>query len=151
MTLETAEPLPSLYEIAQGVGISSIVIHKVKTSTFEIEDIPDYLKVLVEICNANDKIQKKSVLKFQFKIVPGPSYWININKGLFTSGEGELDSPDVTIEMNKSIAAGIFTGEVNAASAYMSKQLRFIGPLRHGMKFQQWTNTVKNELGLEQL
>lgn len=152
MTLETVEPPPLLDEIGLGEGLRGSVIHKVKTSAFDIEDIPDYLEVLVEICNSNDKIQKKSkksALKFQFKIVPGPSFWITIDKGKFTTGEGELDSRDVTIEMNKNIAAGVFTGEVNAASAYMSKQIKFIGPLRHGMKFQQWVNTVRKELGFE--
>lgn len=152
MTLETAELMPSSDEIAGGESISDEVIHKVNTSTFEIEDMPKYLQVLVEICNSNESIQKKSKksnLKFQFRVVPGPSYWINITNGKFTTGDGEMDKPDVIIEMNKNIAAGIFTGEVNAASAYMSKQLKFIGPLRHGMKFQQWTNAVKKELGFE--
>ena len=152
MTLETIEPPPMLDEPGLGVGLRASVIHKVNTSTFEIEDIPDYLEVLVDICNSNDKIQsksKKSVLKFQFKVVPGPSFWINNDKGQFTTGNGELNSPDVTIEMNKNIAAGVFTGEVNAASAYMSKQIKFIGPLRHGMKFQQWVNAVRKELGFE--
>ncbi|NHK30929.1 MAG: FAD-binding protein [Asgard group archaeon] len=152
MTLETAEPLPSMDEITSGEGLRGEVVYKVKTAIFEIADIPNYLNVMIDICNSNEKIQKKSkkaILKFQFKIVPGPSYWININNGKFTTGEGELDDPDVTIEMNKNVAAGIFTGEVNAASAYMSKQIKFIGPLRHGMKFQTWTNAVKKELGLE--
>jgi 2,4-dienoyl-CoA reductase-like NADH-dependent reductase (Old Yellow Enzyme family)/thioredoxin reductase/putative sterol carrier protein len=152
LTLETAEPPPSMDTITTGEGLRGLVVYKVKTSTFEIADIPDYLEVMVEICNTNEKIQKKSkksMLNFQFKVIPGPSYWIVINNGKFTTGEGELDSPDVTIEMNKNVAAGIFTGEVNAASAYMSKQIKFIGPLRHGMKFQTWTNTVKKELGLE--
>ncbi|NHJ46567.1 MAG: FAD-dependent oxidoreductase [Asgard group archaeon] len=152
MTLETAEPPPSLEDITTGEGIQSLVVYKVKAQTFELADIPDYLQVMVDICNNNEKIQKKSKksdLNFQFRIVPGPSYFIKISNGNFTTGEGELDSPDVTIEMNKSVAAGIFTGEVNAASAYMSKQIKFIGPLRHGMKFQTWTNTVKKELGLE--
>jgi 2,4-dienoyl-CoA reductase-like NADH-dependent reductase (Old Yellow Enzyme family)/thioredoxin reductase/putative sterol carrier protein len=152
MTLETAEPPPSIDDLGLGEGLRGSVVYKVKTSTFELTDIPDYLQVLVDICNSNEKIQKKSKkssLQFQFSIVPGPSYWIKITNGKFTTGEGKLDSPDVTIEMNKNVAAGIFTGEVNAASAYMSKQIKFIGPLRHGMKFQTWTNTVKKELGLE--
>ncbi len=152
MTLESAKLAPSLDEDAGEEGIRSEVVHKVNTSTFEIEDMPKYLQVLVEICNSNTSIQKKSKksnLKFQFRVVPGPSYWINITNGKFTTGEGEMTKPDVIIEMSKNIAAGIFTGEVNAASAYMSKQLKFIGPLRHGMKFQQWTNAVKKELGFE--
>lgn len=152
MTLETIELPPVFDEPGLGTGLRASIIHKVNTSTFEIEDIPSYMQVLVEICNSNESIQKKSKksnLKFQFRIVPGSSYWINIANGKFTTGDGEMNSPDVIIEMNKNIAAGIFTGEVNAASAYMSKQIKFIGPLRHGMKFQQWTNAVKKELGFE--
>lgn len=152
LTLETAEPPKTVDDSSFGDGLRGIIVSKIRSGTFEIEDIPEYLEVLVEICNENKKIQsksKKSKLNFQFKIVPGPGFWININNGKFSTGEGILETNDVLIEMDKSIAAGIFTGEVNAASAYMSKQIKFIGPLRHGMKFQAWTNTVKKELGLE--
>jgi len=152
LTLETAEPPKTIDDISSEEGLRGIVINKVKSGTFDIEDIPEYLEVLVEICNENKKIQsksKKSKLNFQFKIVPGPGFWINIDNGKFSTGEGILETNDVLIEMDKSVAAGIFTGEVNAASAYMSKQIKFIGPMRHGMKFQAWTNTVKKELGLE--
>jgi len=152
LTLETAEPPKIVDDSSFGDGLRGIIVNKVKSGTFGLEDIPEYLEVLVEICNENKKIQsksKKSKLNFQFKIIPGPGFWIKIDNGKFSTGEGILETNDVLIEMDKSIAAGIFTGEVNAASAYMSKQIKFIGPLRHGMKFQAWTNTVKKELGLE--
>lgn len=152
MHLETLEPEPFLDLEATGEDLQEVVVYKVKSGNFTIDDIPDYLQILVDICNKNKKIQKKSKrskLKFQFKINPGPNFWIRINNGKFSWGEGLLKENDVVIEMNKKIAAGIFTGEVNAASAYMSKQLKFDGPLRHGMKFQSWTNTVKKELDLE--
>ena len=153
LSLETREPPKSISDFTTEEGLRGTVIGKVKSGTFEIDDIPDYLTVLVEICNENKKIQSKSRkadLNFQFKVIPGPGFWIKINNGVFTTGQGTLESNDVLIEMDKSIAAGIFTGEVNAASAYMSKQIKFIGPMRHGMKFQAWTNTVKKELGLEE-
>ena len=152
MTLETAVPPKKVVTTQKRMKLRDKIILKVTDGSFDIDDIPDYLKLMVQICNKNTKIQKKSKsakLKFQFKVVPGPAYWININKGKFTTGKGEVEEPDVVIEMNKSVAAGIFTGEVNAASAYMSKQIKFIGSMRHGMKFQTWTNTMKKELGFD--
>ncbi|NHJ86848.1 MAG: FAD-binding protein, partial [Asgard group archaeon] len=131
--------------------IKQIIIRKIKDSSFNISDIPLYLEVMVEICNTNEKIQKKSSkikLQFQFSIENGSNYWIKITNGHFTTGEGKLAEADVSIIMQKSIAAGIFTGEVNATSAYMRKQIKFLGSMRHGLKFQQWTNAVTEELGL---
>jgi len=37
---------------------------------------------------------------------------------------------------------------VNAASAYMAKELSFVGPMKHGIAFRTWVNLVKQELGL---
>ncbi|HUT79985.1 MAG TPA: FAD-dependent oxidoreductase [Candidatus Bathyarchaeia archaeon] len=149
LTIEKAKPEP-VFKSQTGEGsLLETISYKVKNGTFEIADIPDYLHVMVDICNKNPKIQsksKKTILGFQFRIVPGSSFYIKIDNGKFTWSKGELEHNDVVIEINKNIAAGIFTGEVNAAAAYMSKQVKFIGPLRHGMKFQQWTNTVQKEL-----
>ena len=50
--------------------------------------------------------------------------------------------------MERRIAAGIFSGRVNAASAYMAKELAFDGPMKHGIAFRTWVNLVKQELGL---
>ena len=58
------------------------------------------------------------------------------------------EAVDVTIRMDRRIAPGIFSGRVNAASAYMAKELAFIGPMRHGIAFRSWVSLVKQELGL---
>jgi hypothetical protein len=50
--------------------------------------------------------------------------------------------------MDRQIAPGIFSGQVNAASAYMAKELAFIGPMKHGIAFRTWVNLVKQELVL---
>jgi len=54
----------------------------------------------------------------------------------------------VVIRIDRRIAAGIFTGEVNAAAAYMAKELAFDGPMRHGIAFRTWVDTARRELGL---
>ncbi len=127
------------------------IASKIKGGSFTMEDIPDYLQVLVEACNGSSKIQKKSRrsrLRFQFTITGGTDHWITIERGRFSTGAGQLANPDVTIQMDAGIAPGIFAGTVNAASAYMTKQLAFIGPMRHGIAFRNWINAVKEEMGL---
>jgi putative sterol carrier protein len=127
------------------------IANRIKSGSLSEDDIHDYMAVLVQACNGNQKVRKKarkSVLAFQFELVGGTDYWIRIDHGLFSTGEGNIEKPDVIIRMNATIAPGIFSGEINAASAYMSKQLAFIGPMKHGIAFRNWVNLVRQELGL---
>ena len=48
--------------------------------------------------------------------------------------------------MDPSIASGIFAGTVNAASAYMAKELKFEGSMMLGLKFRTITDAVAKEL-----
>jgi NADPH-dependent 2,4-dienoyl-CoA reductase/sulfur reductase-like enzyme len=132
-------------------GVRARVAGKIKGGTFGLEDIPDYLELLVTSCNAHPKIQKKSSkanLVFQFEMDGGPNFWIRIDRGHFSTGQGSQDKADVTIRMDRRIAPGIFSGRVNAASAYMAKELAFVGPMKHGIAFRTWVNLIKQELGL---
>jgi putative sterol carrier protein len=132
-------------------GLKALVAGKIKGGTFGLEDIPDYLELLVTACNAHPKIQKKSSkanLVFQFQVDGGSDFWIRIDRGQFSTGQGSQDNADVTIRMDRRIAPGIFSGQVNAASAYMAKELAFIGPMKHGIAFRTWVNLVKQELAL---
>ena len=131
--------------------LRSRVAGKIKGGTFGLDDVPAYLELLVAACNANPRIRKKSRkanLGFQFQVEGGPDFWIRINGGHFSTGQGSLDKIDVTIRMDRRIAPGIFSGQVNAASAYMAKELSFVGPMKHGIAFRTWVNLVKQELGL---
>ena len=57
-----------------------------------------------------------------------------------------MESPNVTVKMDPSISSGIFAGTINAASAYMTKELKFEGSMILGMKFKQITDLVAKEL-----
>ena len=59
---------------------------------------------------------------------------------------GEIDEPDVTLEMNGDTAAGVFTGEIDATSAYMSGDLKITGPLPDAVKFRTLTELVREEM-----
>ncbi len=132
-------------------NLKTRIAGKITGGSFGLEDIPDYLDLLVKACNTHPKIQKKSKkasLIFQFQVEGGQDFWIRIDRGRFSTGQGSRDSVDVTIRMDRRIAPGIFSGQVNAASAYMAKELAFIGPMKHGIAFRTWVNLVKQELGL---
>ncbi|MBY9000322.1 MAG: FAD-dependent oxidoreductase [Candidatus Heimdallarchaeota archaeon] len=129
--------------------IRVIIKNKIKQGAFTNNDIPTYLDMLVTICNGNATIQKKNKkAQLGFFIVIGDEkrYFIRIDKGTFSAGEGIVEEPDVTIEMDPSIASGIFAGTINAASAYMAKELKFKGSMRLGLKFRSMTDIVRSEL-----
>jgi len=135
-------------DIKEG-DLKSLIQIKIKRHTFTNDDIPSYLELLSEICNLDEKIQKKykkTKLQFQISIGDDIHYFIKIENGLFTTGESKIEKPDVTICMDPSIASGIFTGTMNAASAYMAKDLKFEGSMMLGLKFRNITDAVAKEL-----
>ena len=135
-------------EIEEG-DLKSLIKMKIKRGSFTNEDIPNYLDMMAEICNGNEKIRKKNKktnLIFQISIGDEKNYYIKIENGEFATGESKVENPDVTIWMDPSIAGGIFAGTVNSASAYMSKELKFEGSMMHGIRFRSLTETVIKEL-----
>ncbi|OLS31546.1 MAG: hypothetical protein HeimAB125_16050, partial [Candidatus Heimdallarchaeota archaeon AB_125] len=86
--------------------------------------------------------------KFEFQISIGDEkyYYIKVENGHFATGEGTLEQPNVRIWMDSSIASGIFMGTVNAASAYMAKEIKFEGSMMLGLKFRTFTDAVVSEL-----
>lgn len=135
-------------EIMEDDLISKIKM-KIKKGAFTNEDIPDYLDILVQICNENEKIQKKNKktkLLFQISVGRDMDFFIKIENGVFSTGRDILDNPNITVWMDPSIASGIFAGTINAASAYMTKELKFEGSMMLGMKFKTMTDTVMKVL-----
>ena len=137
-----------ILELEKG-DLKSLIKMKMKRRTFTNDDIPDYLEMMVQICNTNEKIRKKNKktqLLFQIAIGDDKNYYIKIENGHFSAGESKVENPNVTICMDESIASGIFMGTINAASAYMAKELKFEGSMIHGMRFRSLTDTVIKEL-----
>ena len=131
--------------------LKSLIKMKIKRRSFSNEDIPLYLDMLSQVCNENEKIQKKnrkSKFTFQISIGEDKHYFIKNENGIFTVGENIVENPNVTIVMDPSIASGIFMGTVNAATAYMNKELIFDGSMLLGLKFRTLTDAVIEELDL---
>jgi len=129
--------------------LKSLMKNKIKRRSFTNEDIPNYLDIFVQICNQDEKIQKKSKktkLLFQISIGEDKDYFIRIEDGFFSTGETKVENPNVAILMDASIASGILSGTINAASAYLAKDLKFEGSMLLGMKFRNMVNAVTKVL-----
>ncbi len=122
---------------------------KVEDGSFSVKDIPDYLGVMMDLCNKSDDIKEEVEgwdRTFQFKIGDSLKVWLSVKDGKFANGVGDAASPDITLEMTDSVGAGIFNGDVDATSAYMSGDLKVVGPLPDAVKFRTITEMVREAL-----
>lgn len=122
---------------------------KIEDGEMNVDDIPNYISLIVDISNDSEDIQEEVEgwdRLFQFKIEGGPDAWLQVKDGKFDGGTGAKEEADVTLEMGSDVAAGIFSGEVDATSAYMSGDLKVIGPLPDAVKFRTLTEIVREEI-----
>jgi 2,4-dienoyl-CoA reductase-like NADH-dependent reductase (Old Yellow Enzyme family)/thioredoxin reductase/putative sterol carrier protein len=151
LLIETPEAFLSFGdEVEMKIGdLKSNIKNKIKKGSLTNEDIPKYLDIFVEICNKDEKIQKKNKktkLLFQISIENDKDYFIKIEKGFFSTGEGKIEDPNVIIMMDSTVASGILSGKINAASAYLAKDLKFEGSMMLGMKFRSMVSAVAKVL-----
>jgi len=88
-------------------------------------------------------------VKIQFDVTDSVKAWIKVEDHKLTTGMGEIDDPDVTLQMNEETAKGMFTGETDAASAYMQGDLKIIGEMAKAMKLRALIEIVAEELDIE--
>ncbi len=140
-----AKPAP-----AKAGGLSAKEMKaKVEDGSFNVKDIPDYLGVMMDLCNKSDDIKEEVEgwdRTFQFKIGESLKVWLSVKDGKFATGVGDAASADITLEMTDGVGAGIFNGDVDATSAYMSGDLKVVGPLPDAVKFRTITEMVREAL-----
>lgn len=125
------------------------LMNKIEDGDFSIADLPEFLEVFQEICNESEDVEEEIEdwdRKFQITLSDADNFWFKLEDGKFSYAMGEIDEPDVTLEMNGETAAGVFTGEIDATSAYMSGDLKIIGPLPDAVKFRTLTEIVREEM-----
>ncbi len=125
------------------------IMDKIESGSFGIADLEDYLTLFLGVSNESEDVQEEVEgwnRKLFIKLSDTGNFWLQIAEGKFTSGKGDVDDGDVTLEMTGETAAGVFTGEIDATSAYMSGELKIIGPLPDAVKFRTLTELVREEL-----
>jgi putative sterol carrier protein len=123
---------------------------KIDAGDFGPGDLPEYFQLMGEVCNESDDIKDEIEgwnRKFQFHLEGIEDEWLTVEDGKFTFGAGKMDGePDITLEMQARTAAGIFTGEIDATSAYMAGDLKVNGPLPDAVKFRTIVELIREEL-----
>jgi putative sterol carrier protein len=123
---------------------------KIQGGSFNPEsDMKEYLQLFAQICNESSEIKDEVDgfnRKFQFKLEGTEDVWMKITDAQFELGDGQVEDPDIVLTMHSRTAAGIFTGEIDATSAYMSGDLKVQGPLPDAVKFRTITELVREAL-----
>jgi putative sterol carrier protein len=125
---------------------------KIAAKEYDPKDLPLFMKALQEIAETSDELKEELsswedttiVLK-----VPGiTSAYLKVTGGKLEVGEGELENPDLTIEMTEEVARGIASQEVDMASAYMAGDIKLEGDISIGMKLRPLMEIVGEKLGV---
>lgn len=122
---------------------------KIEEGEFGVADLPDYQKLFCQVCNDSDDVQdevKGFSKTYLFKLEGAPSFWLKIENGSFTGGQGDLEKADVVLKTAAAIGAKIFTGEKDATSAYQSGVLKIEGQLPDAVKLRTLIELVREEI-----
>lgn len=131
-------------------ALKSSIVTKIKDETLAFADIPDYMRLVCDLCNEDPKIQKNAAddhVTFQFLVEDGGDFWLKVDSGRFSYGEGKIDA-EMKIGMDQRTTAGVFGNRVNATTAYLNRDMSFEGSLKHGLKFRNIFKMVNKLLGV---
>jgi putative sterol carrier protein len=125
------------------------VLDRIEEGTFMFDDLKDFMTVFIMISNTAEDIQdevERFNRKFLYKIDGKPFAWMKVENKLFSGGSGAIDSPDITLDMSKDLAVGIFSGAVDPTAAYMNGELKVDGIINDALTFRTILDIVQEEL-----
>ncbi|MHA1130373.1 MAG: SCP2 sterol-binding domain-containing protein [Candidatus Helarchaeota archaeon] len=135
------------------MGAIDDVKAKVESKEFDAKDLPLFLAALEEIAKTSedliDELEDTEDVTIQFNVPGVVQAFIEIKDGKLTAKEGTKDDADVTLEMTEEVGKNLFTGETDAASAYMAGDLKIIGEMAKAMKLRSLIEIAGEELGFE--
>ena len=135
------------------MGAVDDVKAKVESKEFDAKDLPLFLAALEEIGTSNedliDELEDTEDVTIMFNVPGVVQAYIQIKDGKLTAKEGSIDDADVTLEMTEEVGKNLFTGETDAASAYMSGDLKIIGEMAKAMKLRSLIEIAGEEFGFE--
>ena len=118
-------------------------------SEFAPQDIPAYFGLFCEMGNEIEDLQEEvegwdQVIQF---VLDGlGSFWVQIDGGQFSHGEGAVDNAGLTLTMAADEAAMVFSGDKDAKAAYMSGALKVDGELPEAVRVQTLIEIVLEEI-----
>jgi len=132
-------------------NLKNRIVNQIKEENLSFADIPDYMRLVTALCNKDPKIQKETKsdnVTFQFLVEDGGDFWLKLDHGAFSYGEGKLEKFEMKIGMDQRTTAGVFGNRINATTAYLNRDMSFEGSLRHGLKFRSVFKMINKLLGV---
>jgi putative sterol carrier protein len=124
---------------------------KVASKDFQAKDLPLFLQALEEFSATNedlkDELEDTEDVTIQFNVPGVVQAYIEIKGGKLTAKQGTKADADVTLEMTEEVGKNLFTGETDAASAYMAGDLKIIGEMAKAMKLRSLIEIAGESLG----
>ncbi|MFA5078499.1 MAG: M24 family metallopeptidase [Dehalococcoidia bacterium] len=133
-------------------GLKQRMLERVEGGAFGLKDLQEFLTLFTQVANSIDETKDEVRgfnRKFQFRLSGYPDFWLSILNGSFEMGEGDIGAPDIILEMDAQMAAGIFTGQVDATMAYMNGELKVDGNLPDAIKFRTLVDLIREDLDME--
>jgi putative sterol carrier protein len=131
------------------VALRDMILDKIQDGSFGMEDLKDYFTVLTQVSNNTEDIQDEVEgfdRTFLYKINGRPLAWLSIKDKRFEMGSGDIEGPDITLDMSEELAIGMFSGQVDPTAAYMSGDLRVDGVINDAIVLRDILNLVAEEM-----
>jgi putative sterol carrier protein len=131
------------------VALRDKILDKMDEGSFGIDDLKDYFTVLTQISNNTEDIQDEVEgfdRTFLYKINGKPVAWLRIKDKRFEMGSGGIERPDLTLDMSEEVAIGVFSGQVDPTTAYMSGNLKVDGAVNDAIVLGNIMDLVHEEM-----
>ncbi len=122
---------------------------KIQEGEFDAADIPGYFQLFCEMGNEVEDLQEEVEgwnRRINIVMKGLGTYWIDIEDGRFTTGEGTIEDPNLVLTLDAVEAAQVFSGDKDAKAAYMSGALKIVGELPDAVKMQSLIEIVIEEI-----
>lgn len=129
--------------------IKETLNEKIQEGEFDVADIPAYLTLFCQMGNEVEDLQEEVEgwdRRIQFELDGLGTYWLTIQDGEFSGGEGPQEDANLTLILAASEAALVFAGDKDAKAAYMSGGLKVKGDLPDAIKVQSLIEIVAEEI-----
>ncbi len=103
----------------------------------ELKDVREALKSLSGSTDAEKLKGMDATILFDIKGEDGGLWTVQIDDGQISVEEGEIESPDVTVEAATKDLMGLIKGELNPMAAFMQGRLKVKGNMSIAMQLQK--------------
>ena len=126
------------------------LVAKWEDESFSYADVNAFLTLAAEFGNSNEDIQEEledmGDKSYLFKVEGKEDFWLKIEGGKLSAGNGTMDSPSLTYSMKEEICVGVLSGKMDSTAVYMKGDLKIDGSLKDGANFVSLLEMLREEM-----